>query len=81
MESVDDPTILNDRDITLKVRLSTTCGSDLHLLGSYIPSMRAGDVLGHVFMGEVAEVGKAVRTHKVGDRTRTAGRQLDELAG
>ena len=68
VESVDDPTILNDRDIILKVRLTTTCGSDLHLLGGYIPSMRAGDVLGHEFMGEVAEVGKAVRHHKVGDR-------------
>ena len=68
VESVDDPTILNDHDIILKVRLTTTCGSDLHLLGGYIPSMRAGDVLGHEFMGEVAEVGKAVRNHKVGDR-------------
>ena len=68
VESVDDPTILNDHDIILKVRLTTTCGSDLHLLGGYIPWMRAGDVLGHEFMGEVAEVGKAVRNHKVGDR-------------
>ncbi|MBB3327083.1 alcohol dehydrogenase catalytic domain-containing protein [Microlunatus antarcticus] len=59
METVDDPKILNDRDIILKVRLTTTCGSDLHLLGGYIPAMRAGDVLGHEFMGEVVEVGKA----------------------
>ncbi|MDZ5661767.1 zinc-dependent alcohol dehydrogenase [Nocardioides sp. S-58] len=68
VESVDEPTILNDRDIIVKVGLSTTCGSDLHLLGGYIPAMRAGDVLGHEFMGEVVEVGKAVRTHQVGDR-------------
>jgi Alcohol dehydrogenase GroES-like domain/Alanine dehydrogenase/PNT, C-terminal domain len=52
----------------LKVRLSTTCGSDLHLLGGYIPAMRAGDILGHEFMGEVAEVGPAVTKHKPGDR-------------
>jgi threonine dehydrogenase-like Zn-dependent dehydrogenase len=68
VERVDDPAILNDRDIILKVRLSTTCGSDLHLLGGYIPTMRAGDVLGHEFMGEVVEVGKAVTKHKIGDR-------------
>lgn len=68
VETVEDPKILNDHDIIVKVRLSTTCGSDLHLLGGYIPSMRAGDVLGHEFMGEVAEVGKDVRNHKVGDR-------------
>lgn len=68
VETVDDPKILNDHDIIVKVTLSTTCGSDLHLLGGYIPTMRAGDVLGHEFMGEVAEVGKAVRKHHVGDR-------------
>ena len=56
VETVEDPKILNDHDIILNVRLSTTCGSDLHLLGGYIPSMRAGDVLGHEFMGEVVEV-------------------------
>jgi threonine dehydrogenase-like Zn-dependent dehydrogenase len=68
VETVPDPQILNSEDIILKVRLSTTCGSDLHLLGGYIPAMRAGDVLGHEFMGEVAEVGSGVRNHKVGDR-------------
>jgi threonine dehydrogenase-like Zn-dependent dehydrogenase len=68
VETVPDPQIVNSEDIILKVRLSTTCGSDLHLLGGYIPTMRAGDILGHEFMGEVAEVGPAVRTHKVGDR-------------
>ena len=45
-----------------------TCGSDLHLLGGYIPAMRAGDVLGHEFMGTVAEVGPSVTKHQVGDR-------------
>jgi threonine dehydrogenase-like Zn-dependent dehydrogenase len=68
VETVDDPTILNDRDVIVKVRLSTTCGSDLHLLGGYIPTMRAGDVLGHEFMGEVVEIGPAVKNHRVGDR-------------
>ena len=68
VETVTDPQILNSEDIILKVRLTTTCGSDLHLLGGYIPAMRAGDVLGHEFMGEVVEVGSGVRRHKAGDR-------------
>jgi len=68
VETVEDPQLLNDHDIIVKVLLSTTCGSDLHLIGGYIPFMRAGDVLGHEFMGEVAEVGPAVTKHKVGDR-------------
>jgi threonine dehydrogenase-like Zn-dependent dehydrogenase len=68
VERVPDPRILNDQDAILKVRLSTTCGSDLHLLGGYIPSMREGDVIGHEFMGEIIEVGPGVRRRKVGDR-------------
>jgi threonine dehydrogenase-like Zn-dependent dehydrogenase len=68
VEDVPDPTILNTHDIIVEVGLSVTCGSDLHLLGGYIPAMRAGDVLGHEFMGRVAEVAPGVRQHKVGDR-------------
>jgi threonine dehydrogenase-like Zn-dependent dehydrogenase len=68
VETVDDPRILNGHDLILEVGLTTTCGSDLHLLGGYIPAMRAGDVLGHEFMGTVAEVGPEVRNHRVGDR-------------
>ncbi|WP_127572714.1 zinc-dependent alcohol dehydrogenase [Georgenia faecalis] len=68
VESVPDPEILNAHDVIVRVRLTTTCGSDLHLLGGYIPAMRAGDVLGHEFLGDVVEVGSAVRKHRVGDR-------------
>ena len=68
VETVDDPRILNSSDLILEVGLTTTCGSDLHLVGGYIPAMRAGDILGHEFMGTVAEVGSGVRRHKVGDR-------------
>jgi threonine dehydrogenase-like Zn-dependent dehydrogenase len=68
VEQVPDPSLLNEQDIIVKVRLSTTCGSDLHLLGGYVPAMRTGDVIGHEFLGEVVEVGPQVRRHRVGDR-------------
>ena len=68
VETVPDPQLLNDRDVIVQVRQTTSCGSDLHLIGGYIPFMRAGDVLGHEFMGEVVEIGKGVRDRKVGDR-------------
>ena len=67
-QDVPDPSILNDQDVILKVRASAACGSDLHLLGGYVPFMQAGDVLGHEFVGEIVEVGKGVRRRKVGDR-------------
>jgi threonine dehydrogenase-like Zn-dependent dehydrogenase len=66
--TVPDPEIRNNGDVIVKVRRSVTCGSDLHLLGGYIPFMERGDVLGHEFLGEVVAVGPDVRQHKVGDR-------------
>jgi threonine dehydrogenase-like Zn-dependent dehydrogenase len=68
IEHVPDPRILNEQDMIVKVTATATCGSDLHLVGGYIPTMRAGDVLGHEFLGEVVETGPQVRRHRVGDR-------------
>ncbi|MDQ2998326.1 MAG: alcohol dehydrogenase catalytic domain-containing protein, partial [Chloroflexota bacterium] len=68
VENVPDPEILNPRDTILKVTSTAICGSDLHLYDGYIPTMEAGDILGHEFMGEVVEVGTAVKNLKVGDR-------------
>jgi threonine dehydrogenase-like Zn-dependent dehydrogenase len=68
VETVPDPQIRNTGDAILRVRRTVTCGSDLHLLGGYIPFMRSGDVLGHEFVGEVVETGPGVTRHSVGDR-------------
>src|SRR3954464_5457048 len=68
VETVPDPKLINSHDIIVKVRLSSVCGSDLHLLGGYVPAMRDGDILGHEFMGEVVEVGSSVTKHRTGDR-------------
>jgi threonine dehydrogenase-like Zn-dependent dehydrogenase len=68
VKEVPDPKILNPRDAIVKITLTAICGSDLHLYDGYIPSMRHGDILGHEFMGEVIEVGGAVRNLKAGDR-------------
>ncbi|HEY8946103.1 MAG TPA: zinc-dependent alcohol dehydrogenase, partial [Polyangiaceae bacterium] len=68
VETVPDPGIVNPRDVVLKVRMTTTCGSDLHFLGGYVPTMKSGDVIGHEFMGEVVEVGPDVKKLSIGDR-------------
>lgn len=67
METVDDPEILNPRDAIIKVTSTAICGSDLHLYDAYIPTMQAGDVLGHEFMGEVVETGPG-SSLKIGQR-------------
>ncbi len=68
VETVPDPTILNPRDAIIKVTSTAICGSDLHLYDGYIPTMEAGDILGHEFMGEVVELGSEVHNLAIGDR-------------
>ena len=57
VDSVPDPEIINPRDAIIKITSTAICGSDLHLYDGYIPTMQAGDILGHEFMGEVVETG------------------------
>jgi threonine dehydrogenase-like Zn-dependent dehydrogenase len=68
VENVPDPKILNDRDAIVRITSTAICGSDLHLVDGYVPTMKRGDVLGHEFMGEVVEKGKAITGLDVGDR-------------
>jgi threonine dehydrogenase-like Zn-dependent dehydrogenase len=69
-EDVPDPRIEDPRDAIIKVTTTCICGSDLHLYDGLIPTMCAGDVMGHEPMGEVVEVGPQARAGglKVGDR-------------
>ena len=68
VERVPDPKIINPRDAIIRITTTAICGSDLHLYDGYIPTMKAGDILGHEFMGEVVETGRDVTNLKKGDR-------------
>lgn len=68
VEQVPDPGLLLPTDVIVRVTSTAICGSDLHLLDGYIPTMEKGDILGHEFMGEVVEVGLGVQKVAVGDR-------------
>ena len=68
VEEVNDPRILNQRDAVIKITKTAICGSDLHLYNGMIPTMEAGDILGHEFMGEVVQCGPEVKKLKTGDR-------------
>lgn len=68
VNNVQDPEILDPRDIIIQVTASGICGSDLHLYNGFMPSMEAGDIIGHEPMGIVVETGSAVNKFKKGDR-------------
>jgi threonine dehydrogenase-like Zn-dependent dehydrogenase len=67
VETVPDPEIINPRDAIIAVTSTAICGSDLHIYNGAIPGMKAGDILGHEFMGEVVDAGRGSPLRK-GDR-------------
>ena len=68
VESVPDPKILNPHDAIIEITRTAICGSDLHLYDGFIPTLEAGDILGHEFMGEVVDTGSEVKNLKRGDK-------------
>jgi threonine dehydrogenase-like Zn-dependent dehydrogenase len=68
VRTVPDPQILNPRDAIVRVTSTAICGSDLHFYDGMMPGFEPGDVVGHEFMGEVVEVGRAVTNLRAGDR-------------
>ena len=69
-EEVPDPRLEHPRDAIIKVTTTCICGSDLHLMDGLVPTMCAGDVMGHEPMGEVVEAGAEAKARglAVGDR-------------
>ena len=68
VDNVPDPQIMHPRDAIVKITSTGICGSDLHLLNGFIPTMESGDILGHEPMGEVVDVGHEITNLKRGDR-------------
>ena len=66
LREVPEPDIKDD-EVRVEVKAASVCGSDLHIYHDshpYWPPV----ILGHEFSGVVAEVGKAVKGWKIGDR-------------
>lgn len=68
IEDVPDPRIIEPTDAIIRVTSTAICGSDLHLYELLGPFLDRGDILGHETMGEVVEVGSAVKNLSIGDR-------------
>jgi threonine dehydrogenase-like Zn-dependent dehydrogenase len=68
VDTAPDPELKGPGDVIIKVTAAGICGSDLHLLDGYMPTMESGDILGHETMGIVVETGSEVKKVKKGDR-------------
>lgn len=70
VEQVDDPKLVVDTDVVVRVTRTAICGSDLHMWHG--PQLPMSFTLGHEFMGVVEDVGPGVQRFKRGDRVLAA---------
>ncbi len=61
------PTITDPPDAIVKVKKTTICGTDLHILKGDVPTCSPGRILGHEGIGVVDKVGPGVTEFKSGD--------------
>lgn len=61
------PQLLAPTDAIVRVRKTTICGTDLHILKGDVPTVEPGRILGHEGVGEVVQAGDAVTAFKPGD--------------
>lgn len=61
------PQLVDPTDVIVKNHFTALCGSDLHVYNGTEPADRYDFVLGHELVGEVHQVGSAVKNFKKGD--------------
>ena len=73
VEERAEPSVLAPDDVLIDVEACGICGTDLHIL-SVPPShpAKVGVILGHEFVGRVAELGDSVRSLSEGERVAVA---------
>ncbi|OHD81099.1 MAG: L-threonine 3-dehydrogenase, partial [Spirochaetes bacterium RIFOXYC1_FULL_54_7] len=75
MEDVPMPA-MDDNDILVKVRKTAICGTDIHIYKWDAWSQRTIKTpmtIGHEFVGEIVDMGRAVSGYKIGERISAEG--------
>jgi glutathione-independent formaldehyde dehydrogenase len=67
VKEMPDAQIAYSTDVLVRITSTNICGSDLHMYEGRT-SLEKGRIIGHENLGEVVEVGAAVRRVQVGDR-------------
>lgn len=68
VEERPKPSLQAPDDAIIKLRSTTICGTDLHILRGDVPTCQPGRILGHEGVGEVDSVGPGVTMFKLGQR-------------
>jgi threonine 3-dehydrogenase len=75
LESVPVPTV-GPGEVLIRVLKAGICGTDLHIVnwdGWAQRNIRVPRIIGHEFVGEIAEIGAGVTGYSVGDRVTAEG--------
>lgn len=72
LEDKPKPEIQEPTDAIVKIKYSTICGSDLHILQGHVPTCKQGTTIGHEGVGHIDEVGSAVKGFSKGDKVLIA---------
>lgn len=67
LEDKPKPEIKEPTDAIVKIKYTTICGSDLHILQGHVPTCKEGVTIGHEGVGEIESTGEAVKNFKQGD--------------
>lgn len=70
VHNVEKPQVVNPDDVLIRVLVCSICGTDVNMAGRLESSYgnHINKIFGHELVGEVSEVGSAVKDLKVGDR-------------
>ncbi len=75
MEDVPVPPVL-DTDLLVRVRRTAICGTDVHIWkwdAWAQKTIARGQTIGHEFVGEIVEMGRAVTGYRIGERVSAEG--------
>ena len=67
LEEKPKPVITTPTDAIVKIKKTTICGTDLHIMKGDVPTVTDGRILGHEGVGTIEQVGGSVSNFRVGD--------------
>jgi len=62
------PTLKTQTDAIVRMKMTTICGTDLHIMKGSVKTVTDGRILGHEGVGIITEIGNDVSNHRVGDQ-------------
>ncbi|MDP4174694.1 MAG: zinc-dependent alcohol dehydrogenase family protein [Bacteroidota bacterium] len=67
-EEKPKPAIQDSKDVIIRMKKTTICGTDLHIMKGDVPEVVDGLILGHEGIGIIEEAGPGVYGFKAGDK-------------